>query len=69
MKKILALALTLTMLLNRRDSLNIAQACHFEAINEGLIEVGPYEARLTAARKALNNYLKYLDQLDENADL
>ncbi len=28
--------------------------------------VSLYEARLAAARKALNNYLKYLDQLDES---
>ena len=30
--------------------------------------VSLYDARLAAARKALNNYLKYLDQLDENAN-
>jgi hypothetical protein len=28
--------------------------------------VSLYEARLAAARKALNNYLKYLDELDDN---
>ena len=41
-------ARTLHMLLSNADTLGIAQACHFEAVNEGLIEVSPYGARLTA---------------------
>ncbi|MBQ6646459.1 MAG: hypothetical protein IJM56_07245 [Clostridia bacterium] len=41
-------ALTLHMLLSEAEELKIVQACHFEAVNEGLIEVDPYSARLTA---------------------
>ncbi|MBR5380161.1 MAG: hypothetical protein IK140_06465 [Clostridia bacterium] len=41
-------ALTLHMLLTEADELQIAQTCHFEAVNEGLIEVTPHAARLTA---------------------
>ncbi len=41
-------AKTLHMLMAEAQALNIAQACNFEAVNEGLIEVLPHEARLTA---------------------
>ncbi|MBR5546535.1 MAG: hypothetical protein IKU70_06100 [Clostridia bacterium] len=41
-------ALTLHMLLAEAETLKIAQACHFEAVNEGLITVTPREAFLTA---------------------
>ena len=41
-------ARTLHMLLSEADKLNIAQACHFEAVNEGLIEVTANRSCLTA---------------------
>ena len=41
-------ALTLHMLMSEAENMNIVQACHFEAVNEGLIEVLPESARLTA---------------------
>ena len=41
-------ALTLHMLMSEAEEKNIVQACHFEAVNEGLIEVMPHEAHLTA---------------------
>ena len=41
-------ALTLHMLMCEAETADIAQACHFEAVNEGLIEVLPYSSRLTA---------------------
>ena len=41
-------AKTLHMLMTQAQTLSIAQACSFEAVNEGLIEVLPHEARLTA---------------------
>ncbi len=41
-------ALTLHMLLSEAETLKMAQACHFEAVNEGLITVTPTEAFLTA---------------------
>lgn len=54
-------ALTLHMLFTEAQSCGIEQACHFEAINEGILEVKPDHAYLTAQGQAFTVMKHHLD--------